>query len=154
MTLSQTIAAIENVARQQPAIRCIVRNDIFRLNSLPDVRYGVFAWTQGRHTADTEAGLYNFRFTLFYVDRLTADHGNEVEVQSVGITTLGNIVASLQDAGVFVTGELEFQTFNQRFEDECAGVFCTLDFEVPVDVVCGELLGDFNQDYNEDFLIL
>jgi hypothetical protein len=154
MTLSQTTHAIEQVARMQPTVNMIVRNDIFRLNSLPNVRYGVFAWLQGRHTADHETDVLRFRYTFFYVDRLTADKRNELEVQSVGVETLQNIVRTLADQGIWTSGEVEYQTFNQRFVDECAGVYASLTFEVPAGFNCGELYGDFNEDYNEDFLIV
>ena len=154
MTLTQTTRIIEQVASQQPAVNMIVRNDIFRLNGFPNARYGVFGWLQGRHTSDLDAGLRRFRYTLFYVDRLTADKGNELEVQSVGIVTLENIVAKLADAGIYADGEVEFQSFNQRFVDECAGVYCTLALQVPAEGICGEEYADFNDDFNDDFLIL
>ena len=44
-------------------------------------------------------------------------------------------------------------TFNQRFSDECAGVFCTVALEVPSGDTCPEGYADFNQDFNEDFMI-
>lgn len=154
MTLSQVIQQIEQVAKEQPSLNMIVRNDVFRLNTVPNVRYGVFAWLQGRHTTDPEGDLMRFRFTFFYVDRLTADHRNELEVQSVGIETLSNIVRRLGDLGIYTTGEQDFQTFNQRFMDMCAGVYSTLTFEVPASAGCAEQFGDFNDDYNDDFLIV
>lgn len=154
MTLSQTTHAIEQVAKMQPAVNMIVRNDIFRLNSLPNVRYGVFAWLQGRHTADPETDMLRFRYTFFYVDRLTADKSNELEVQSVGVETLNNIIRTLGEQGIWPYGEVEFQTFNQRFVDECAGAYASLTFEVPSDYTCSEQFGDFNDDYNKDFLIV
>ena len=154
MTLSQCTHLIENVAAVQPSVNMIVRNDIFRLNTIADVRYGVFAWLQGRHTADTESDFVRYRYTFFYVDRLTADHSNELEVQSVGINTLGNIVRRLAELGVYADGEIDFQTFNQRFVDECAGVYSTITLEVPADELCGEVFGDFNGDFSDDFLIL
>ena len=43
MTLLETIRIMENVARAQPSVRMIVRNNIFRMNDAPDRRYGVFA---------------------------------------------------------------------------------------------------------------
>ena len=147
MNLLQTIHAVEAVASNQPTIRTIVQNDVYRLNALPGVRYGVFAWLQGEHRTEPDASLMNYAFTFFYVDRLTFDKGNEVEVQSVGIETLENILLTLEKAGI-VAGEHTFRTFNERFADECAGVFCSVTLEVPKDGVCPF---DFGQDYNGDF---
>lgn len=152
MTLLETIRIIERVAAGQPAVNMIVQNDIFRLNAAPSARYGVFGWTQGIHRRDAGTDIYNFAFTFFYIDRLTEDQGNQVEVQSVGVQTLNNIVRSLDEGGIETT-DLSFQTFNQRFTDECAGAFCNVTLNVPVDGSCAEGFGDFNDDFNDDFLI-
>jgi hypothetical protein len=152
MTLRDTIAVLERMARLQPSVRMIVRNDVYRLNTYPDARYGVFAWTQQQHRVAGD--LAYFSFALFYIDRLTEDGSNEVEVQSTGIATLTNILRRLEDYGIEPGAEFTFQTFNQRFLDECAGVWCTVTMSVPVDDTCAEAWPDFNDDYNDDFLII
>lgn len=138
MTLQQVIKAFEIVASAQPSVNMIVQNDIFRLNSLSDVRYGVFGWTQGQHTSSIDSSLFSYSFTFFYVDKLKDDRSNEVEVQSVGIQTLNNILRKLDESGVFMSSTYSFQTFNQRFLDECAGVFCNVTLQVPVIDNCPE----------------
>lgn len=152
MTLLEVIKNIEWVASQQPVIHSIVRNDVFRLNALPDARYSVFAWLQGEHRAALEADLLTYAFTFFYVDRLTFDKGNEVEIQSTGIETLENILRVLAEHGI-VAGDHSFRTFNEKFADECAGVYCTLTLEVPKDTMCDIDFGDYNNDFNNDFSI-
>ena len=145
MNLSQTIRAIEKAAAMQPNVRTIVRNDVFRLNALPDVRYGVVAWLQGEHATSADSQLMQYQFTLFYVDRLTEDKGNEVQIQSVGIETLENILRTLQDVGLFPAADYYFRTFNQRFNDECAGAFCTVRLETTTNGLCAayyDLVGD------------
>ncbi len=151
MTLTDTIRMIETVAAGQPPVKSIVRNDIFRLNALPDAKYSVFGWTQGNHTSNADSSFYVYRFTFFYIDRLTADRKNEIEIQSVGIQVLDNILRTLADNGAEPTGEWQFTTFNQRFADECAGVFCTVGIEVPVNGLCSDTYFDFNNDFNDDF---
>lgn len=135
MNLLQTIRTIEAVAAQQPSVASIVRNDVFRLNALPGVQYGVFAWLQGEHRTDAQGDLLTFNFTLFHVDRLTFDKGNEIEVQSTAIETLENILRGIAAYGI-MAGEYTFRTFNQRFSDDCAGAFCVVSLEVPKDGVC------------------
>ena len=135
MNLSQVIQVIERVAAGQPTISTVVRNDVFRLNPVPDVRYGAFAWLQREHVSDADSNLITYNFTLFYVDRLRADGSNEVEVQSVGIETLDNILRALPDLGVF-PGSYTFQAFNQRFADQCAGVFCNVQLETAKGSMC------------------
>ena len=79
MTLTEVIHAIELSAGGQPGVHSIVRNDIFRLNTYPDAKYAVFGWTQGQHTSEIASSLVTFRFTFFYIDRLTHDLSNQVK---------------------------------------------------------------------------
>ena len=154
MTLQQVITTFEVVASQQPSVNMIVQNDIFRLNSKSDARYGVFGWTQGQHSTSADSSMFTYSFVFFYVDRLKNDRSNEIEVQSVGIQTLDNILRKLEDLDIFVSSSYSFQTFNQRFLDECAGVFCNVSLQVPVDSLCSESFADFlKTDFNNDFMI-
>lgn len=135
MNLLNTIRTIEKAAAMQPSVGTIVRGDVFRLNAAPDVRYGAFAWLQNEHSTQEGSGLITFNFTLFYVDRLTADRSNETEVQSVGIETIENVLATLPSLGLF-PGSYTYRAFNQRFSDECAGVFCNVSLETTKEGLC------------------
>lgn len=153
MTLSELIRIIEVVASHQPSINMVVENDVFRLNDKADARYGAFAWLQNQHTTSTESNIINYSFTFFYVDRLRGDKRNQLEVQSVGIETLDNIIRHLDELGIYADTQYNFQVFNQRFLDECAGVFCNVTFAVPSGKHCPESYPDFNMDFNDDFMI-
>lgn len=136
MTLYQLIEGIKEVAQAQPSVRTIVPNDIYRLNARTDVQYGVFAWTQGEHLIGRD--LHTYAFTFYFVDRLTADKRNEIEVQSAGVQTLANIIRTLEARGVFPEGEWRVQTFNYKFLDECAGAYASVRLEVPAGDICPE----------------
>jgi hypothetical protein len=82
--------------------------------------------------------VITYAFTLFYVDRLKNDRSNQIEIQSVGIQTLDNIIRRLDDLGIYSETSYSFQVFNQRFSDECAGVFCNVNLSVPVSSLCPE----------------
>ena len=153
MTLLELIKAMEVVASKQPSVKMVVENDIFRLNALADARYGVFAFVQGQHSTSIDSNVITYAFTLFYVDRLKNDRSNQIEIQSVGIQTLDNIIRTMDEMGIYSETSYSFQVFNQRFVDECAGVFCNVSFSVPVDSVCADFFADFNDDFNDDFLI-
>lgn len=136
MTLRDTVKIIEALASAEPAVAMIVRNDIFRLNTMPDARYSVFAWTQQQHTVPVSGDLMRYTFNLYYVDRLTEDRGNELEVQSTAVQVLTNILRGLPEKRVYIGGDAAVRTFNQRFADECAGAFATVTLEVSADTVC------------------
>ena len=135
----------------QPSVKMVVPNDIFRLNATPEAEYAVFGWTQGQHSIGADDSYVTYSFTFFYVDRLTEDKGNQLEIQSVGITVLDNIIRTIIQAGVQVAGSYTFTSFNQRFVDECAGVFCAISLRVPLDSLCEDTYFDFNDDFNDDF---
>lgn len=158
MNLFQTIKAIEKTAALQPNVGTVVRNDVFRLSASPVVRYGAFAWLQNEHTTDADSALITYNFTFFWVDRLKADHSNEVEVQSQGIEALENILRSLPDLGLFPAA-YSFRTFTERFADDCAGAFCNVALETAKDTLCPaafEFLendADYSLDFNKDFKV-
>lgn len=152
MTLQDTIKLFEILASHQPSVNMIVENDVFRLNSYADAKYGVFSFVQGQHSGTMDDPLITYNFTFFYVDRLLADSSNQIEVQSVGIQTLQNILRELNERDVFVD-DYTFTSFNQRFLDECAGVMCNVSLKVKNGSMCGEDYPDFNEDFSDDFLI-
>lgn len=159
MTLKTFIEQLEAIGGSQPAVHTVVRNDIYRLNALPSVRYGVFAWQQLEHRIDGD--ILALSFQLIYADRLDLRDGNglesyggnEIEIQSVALRVLANVIRAVADTGVGVN-DYGIQTFNQRFSDQCAGAFATVTFRVPVDYMCGIDGADYNQDYNNDYDIL
>ena len=136
MTLAQLIRLFEGVAKEQPSINMIVQQDVFRMNSAPSLKYGVFAWTQGQHSGNIN-GMVSYSFSFFYVDRLKEDQSNQIEIQSVGCETIGNILRTLEEYDVEV-GSYTLQTFNQRFTDECAGVFANVTLSVLPTTTCSE----------------
>lgn len=144
MTLQVLVQHIEEAVRGQVFVRTLVRNDIFRLNSIPDVDYGVFAWTQNTHQYNRQRGQMDFRFTFYYADRLTNDRRNEIEVQSNGIETIQNVLLYLQDHfddEIDIVTDVAISTFNQRFVDECAGAFASVTISVPVESDCEFIMG-------------
>ena len=151
--LKQIIYLLVQAAKAQPNLNTVMLHDVYRLNHLPDIRYGAFVieTEQGVHTVPDS--VLRFTFTLYYVDRLTRDKKNMLDAQSTGIDVLHNILVSLPE-------EIDVQTstyrvFDQKFKDECAGAYVQVTLDVPINYNCvDEIRGaDFNLDFNEDFLI-
>lgn len=158
MRLFDIVRILERVAMNQPAVRMIVRDDVFKISDDPKINYGVFAWQQGTHELGDDGEETRWQFSLFYVDRLTADGGNALEVQSIGVEVLGNIVRTLRNSYGFGIDSVSVTPFHQRFADECAGVYASVRIETSEDGICeddyrgfGRGNGDFNDDYNGDY---
>lgn len=141
MDLYTTIKTIETMAAKQPPVATICRNDVYELNAVKAVRYGVFAWTQGAHRLTADGSGYRFAFYLYYIDRLTDGATNRLEVQSVGVEVLRNIIAGLEALGVANDGAT-IRTFTESFADECAGAYAEVTLEVPAAYICEEVIAE------------
>lgn len=129
MTLQQLIYNILEIAKEKPNIRTAREGNVYDLNKMPDVEYNVFWITQGQHSVDENQITYNF--TMFYINRLTDDFVNKVEIHSDGIVELINIINTIsEELDCDIEFPISFTTFNERFADECAGVFASVNIVV------------------------
>lgn len=130
MTLSTIIGKLTDIAMRTPNVRSVIINDVYRENAFSGINYGVVAILQDEHSVGKDIVTYNF--TLVYVDRLTADKSNEVDVQSEGMLTLTNIINTLTAEldEVSIDDDVTFTAYNQRFADDCAGVYANVAISV------------------------
>jgi hypothetical protein len=138
MTLQETIHKIKDIALKQPNIRTFGEGSIYDiLNSTPSVEYGAVVVTQGRHTQDKQ--FNNFSFSIFYVDRLLSDlEDNRIQIQSIGIEILTNILKVLEEVYDVENQNVSFDVFTQKFQDETAGVYCSVTLITEKELYCGE----------------
>lgn len=125
MTLYEIINNLLAIAKSKPNINFVGEGDIYELNNLPDIEYSVFYITQETHNIDENTN--SFTLNLFYVDRLTENNNNRLIIQSNGIEAITNIVNTMvMTENIDIDYPLTFTPFNQRFADDCAGVYCTI----------------------------
>lgn len=138
MTLFDLIHAIKDVALKQPNIRTFGEGNIYDiLNANPSIEYDCVLVTQGAHSTSGE--FNNFNLNLFYVSRLVSDlEDNRLQIQSIGIEVLNNILKVLEDVYDIEYNNLTFNTFTERFSDETAGVYCTVTLITEKEIYCGE----------------
>lgn len=135
MTLRGLYDRLESVALSIPDIRSVVENDVLRLNEMRDIKYGVFAIQQERHTSnDVQA---EFTLDLYCIDRLVNSGENEVGIQSHAIDVLRAILNKIgEDMEVY---GISYLPFTYRFQDLCAGAMATATFVIPLSE-CNEIL--------------
>lgn len=129
MTLFDTYNIIETEAKFQPNVNSVVPE--FTDLNREDAKYTAIVIQQREHSRDEDFVTYNFY--LGYVDRLNEKEDNRLEIQSVGIETLLNIIHALNqkwDTIDITNGQ--FIVFNQRFTAECAGVYTDIAVNVPI----------------------
>ena len=144
MNLYNAIEILKKISLQQPNIRTAFEGSIYdNLNGNNEIKYGVFGITQGNHTQDDNFAYYNFN--LFYVDRLTDDESNRVQIQSIGQQSLSNIITLFCDNyDAEFTQTITYYPFTQRFKDECAGGYITVTFICEKEIYCSD--GEYYDD--------
>ncbi len=134
MKLLDFIYKLNYEAALLPNMGRICDGDIYELNHYQNVKYPAFCATQLQHS---EAGDWRYyQFNLFYVDRLTSNHGNAREIQSEAVDALSTIVRNITKYGVELNGSVLYDTFTERFDSECAGAYATVTFAAMVDDIC------------------
>lgn len=128
MKLYEIINTLQQISSAQPSVNNVFEGDVYQLNELKDIKYGAIVITQGTHRS-ANAFRY-FRFTIFYVDRLTEDRSNKVLIQSTALDTLANIILAMDEMG-FDFNSVNYHPFTQRFEAECAGAYADVEFIAP-----------------------
>lgn len=138
MTLFETIDKLKDIALTLPNVRSFVEGNIYEsLNGNPSVEYGVICITQGRHIR--EEYFNNFNFNIFYVDRLVSGlEENKLLIQSIGIEVITNLIKRFCEENEVEYNNLTFDTFTERFSDECSGVYATISLQVEADLICKE----------------
>lgn len=138
MTLLEIIGLIKSTAINQPNVNTSVEGDIYDyLNSNPDIEYSVVFLTQQQHR-ESEGFMY-YNFYIFYVDRLQSDlESNRALIQSTGMRVLSNIIRTVCDNLDIEVPDVTYIPFTQKFADETSGVYCSVEFTVPIENICGE----------------
>lgn len=124
MNLYQTVQYILSVAKAQPNVGLAYEGDVYDLNELQNIAYPAVVVAQNTHAESGEWRGYGFN--IFYVDRLTDDKKNRLEIQNIALEVLSNIYKVLVESGFEVQGEMRFHPFDERFDAECAGMYMEL----------------------------
>lgn len=139
MSLYSTVNKILSIARRQPDVFDAGEGDIYEaLNGRMDVAYPIVWLTQQQHPQDiaVDGDFNTFTFTMFYVDRLTSDKSNRLQVQSHAIEVLQNIARELELETDLPTKN--YVTFTERFESLCAGAYLEFSMYDLIDDGCVE----------------
>lgn len=135
MTIKKLIDVITKTAKKKPNINYVGVGNVYDLNSKPDVNYSLIYLTYQNSQVNENEIRHNI--VMFYIDRMTDDYDNRLDIQNNGILEITNIVntiVNLED--VEVDMPMAFTPFNQRFAEDCAGVFTTITFIVDGDGNC------------------
>lgn len=138
MTLYNIVSILKAVAASQPNIRTTTDGSVYdALNTNPAIQYDVFHISQTNHKEDENYDYYGFN--LFYISRLEDSlENNRLQIQSIGKEVLSNIIRTLCENFAIDYPTITYFPFTQRFNDLCAGVYCSLQLDVPKELWCAD----------------
>lgn len=129
MTYKEIIKIIKNISLALPDVESFYTGDVYEINKDQSVKYGSVVLTNQEHSFDNVNDQFNYNFVLFYIDRLTDDENNRIDVQTAGINALTTIVKTIEDYGCIIDN-VRYNVFKERFNDWCSGVYGTFSIEV------------------------
>lgn len=113
-----------------PNIEFVVYGDVYELNHIQNVTYPAVVVTVGQHTSNLDSYNFNYRLNIFYVDRLTDDKVNKIDVHAHAITFINSLLKALDDE--YIISDYEIYNFNERFNDVCAGAYVGCRIQMPI----------------------
>ena len=113
-----------------PNIEFVVYGDVYELNHIQNVTYPAVVVTVGQHTSNLDNYNFNYRLNIFYVDRLTDDKENKIDVHANSIAFINSLLKALDDE--YIVSDYEIFNFNERFNDVCAGAYVGCRIQMPI----------------------
>ena len=129
MKYKEIVKIIKNISLALPDVRSFYTGDVYEVNADQSVKYSSIVLTNQEHQFDNINDKFNYNFILFYIDRLTDDEANRVDIHTAAVNALKAIVQRLEDYNVIIN-DFKFNLFRERFNDSCAGAYATLSVEV------------------------
>ena len=122
---------IKNLSKSlDPNIEYVVYGDVYELNHIQNVTYPAVVVTVGQHTSNLDNYNFNYKLNIFYVDRLTDDKVNKIDVHANAIIFINSLLKALDDE--YIISDYEIYNFNERFNDVCAGAYVSCRIQMPI----------------------
>lgn len=130
----------EAAVRHDPNVGSVLYGDVYQLNHLQDIKYPAVVVTSGEHRGNVDEYYFTYQVNLFYVDRLTDNDANKIDVHTSAISFINGLIKDLDET--MLIGNYNVRLFNERFNDVCAGAYVTVDISLPISE-CYDVVGDF-----------
>ena len=102
MKYKEIVKIIKNISLALPDVQSFYCGDVYEVNSDQSVKYGSVVLTNQEHSFDNINDRFQYNFILFYIDRLTDDEANRVDVHTAAVSALKAIVQRLEDYNVIM----------------------------------------------------
>lgn len=138
MTLYEVVNELKAISLRQPTVRTAGDGSVYDfMNANPSMKYCVFFVGQTSHRQDDDYDYYGFN--LFFIDRLKDNlDGNRLQIQSIGKEVLRNIILTFCEKYECDYTQITYHPFTEKFVDETAGMYASLEFAIPINAICEE----------------
>lgn len=125
----ELVDLIKQVSLMHPFVNSFFEGIYSVAGEESNIKYGAIVLTPNTHQIGKQVSTYNFN--IMYVDRTTKDRDNTLEVQSVGIDVLVEILSALIDRfDMGIDESVTINVFKEQFADETAGALTTISIQV------------------------
>ena len=132
MKLKEIILTIKDFSLNYHNVNSFYDGDIYdNLNGTQQVDYTSVVVTQAPHNFYFQDEYMMLNFNVFYVDRLTSNGDNRLDIQSAACDFFYRLIEFMEDKAMIVQ-DYQITTFQEKFSDLCAGAYLT--FSVRVDL--------------------
>jgi len=124
-----------NAAKKIHNLNSFSDNDIYDEWIKPNIRFSALN-VYLQNVVRTESTI-QYNVMIYYGDRLLQDCSNRNAIFDDGVNIILTMLESLPDDISYDT-PVQFTPFEQQFADQLAGIYCTVNFEVPYEIgKCG-----------------
>lgn len=131
------VKAIESVSMQHQLVEEWKEGDVYDNFNSGQHRYGAINMTV-QSVVDVNPSLSKVNFVLFYMDRLLDDNSNKIEIQSVALTVLKQIINRLEDTYNISFSNMTYTPFSEKLADMVAGMYLSASISIESDVLCAD----------------
>lgn len=138
MNYYNLLRTLKSLSNTHSLVNDYAEGDVYEYMNSGMHKYPCVFMTMNNITSDSESTNYNF--TLFYIDRLISDGSNKINVQSIGVQVIKQILSKLFDIYPEIEiSSTEYTPFTEKFADDCAGVFCQISLSDELDAASYEV---------------
>ena len=138
MNYYNLLRTLKSLSLTHSLVNDYAEGDVYEYMNSGMHSYPAVFMTMNNITSDSESTNYNF--TMFYIDRLLSDGSNKINVQSIGVQVVKQILSKLFDIYPEIEiSSTEYTPFTEKFADDCAGVFCQISLSDELDAASYEV---------------
>lgn len=138
MNYYNLLRTLKSLSNTHSLVNDYAEGDVYEYMNSGMHKYPCIFMTMNNITSDSESTNYNF--TMFYIDRLISDGSNKINVQSIGVQVIKQILSKLFDIYPEIEiSSTEYTPFTEKFADDCAGVFCQISLSDELDAASYEV---------------